>query len=74
MLACKDANFSHCYISPLLSPKPPYIGLRILNIRYVASHTTSGHLQVLPDVSAWEYKGQDEVHNQQCNLWEFRQR
>lgn len=31
-------------------------------------------LQVLPDVSAWEYKGQDEVRNQHCNLWELRQR
>ncbi|KAL3135552.1 hypothetical protein ABBQ38_006030 [Trebouxia sp. C0009 RCD-2024] len=29
---------------------------------------------VLPDVSAWEYKGQDEVRNQHCNVWERRQR
>lgn len=32
------------------------------------------YLQVLPDVSTWDYKGQDEVRNQHCNLWELQQR
>lgn len=32
------------------------------------------HLQVLPDVSTWDYRGQDEIRNQHCNLWELQQR
>lgn len=30
--------------------------------------------QVLPDVSEWDYKGEDKVRNQHCNLWELKQR
>ena len=25
-------------------------------------------------MSKWDYKGQDEVRNQHCNLWELKQR
>ena len=31
-------------------------------------------MQILPDVSQWDYKGQDMVRNFHCNLWELKQR
>lgn len=30
--------------------------------------------QVLPDITTWEYKGQQKVLGQHCNLWELQQR
>lgn len=32
------------------------------------------HVQVLPDVKGWEYKGSYEVNGQAAELWELEQR
>ena len=33
-----------------------------------------GTVQVLPDVSTWDFNGTHEMHGQEANLWVFEQR